>query len=91
MSADNGIYILKTKDNQIRVSHSKAIDGLFDSDGKYIYSQIQKHFNDKPFTRNMRVANKIAQKIYNNLPVCEYGIRVLPVCDKTWEQIVKGY
>lgn len=87
MSVDNGVYILETKDGQIRVAHSQAIESLFDSEGRYIQGQITKHFGNK-YTKNMRQAVKIAQKIRNNLHICEYGIQILPYCNKTWKQIV---
>lgn len=88
MSADNGVYILKTKDGQIRVAHSNAINGLFDFKGNYISEQISRHFGCK-YTKNMDKAVKIAEKIRKKLPVCEYGIQFLPYCDKTWEQIIE--
>ena len=88
MSADNGVYILKTKDKQIRVAHTKAINALFDFDGKYIPEQIHRYFGNSRYTKNMDKAIKIAENIRKKLPVCEYGIQVLPYCDKTWEQIV---
>lgn len=89
MSADNGVYILKTKDRQIRVAHSKAINGLFDCKGNYISEQINRHFGGSKYTKNMGKAIIIAQRIRKKLPVCEYGIQVLPYCDKTWEQITE--
>ena len=33
MSADNGVYILKTKD-QYRVTSAQAIESIFDANGK---------------------------------------------------------
>lgn len=88
MSADNGVYILKTKDKQIRVAHSHAINGLFGYDGKYISEQISRHFGNCKYTKSMDKAIKIAENIRKKLPICEYGIQVLPCCDKTWEQII---
>lgn len=87
MSADNGVYILKTKDRQIRVVHSKSINGLFDYGGNYISEQINRHFGNSKYTKSMEKAIKIAQRIRKKLPVCEYGIQVLPYCNKTWKQI----
>lgn len=89
MSADNGVYILKTKDKQIRVAHTKAINGLFDYKGDYIPEQVYRHFGDKRYTKNMDKAIVIAQRIRKRLSVCEYGVQVLPYCNKTWEQINK--
>lgn len=88
MSADNGVYILKTKDKQIRVVHSQGINGLFDFNGMYIPEQIKRHFGNSKYTNNMNKAIRIAENIRKKLPVCEYGVQVLPYCDKTWDQIM---
>lgn len=88
MSADNGVYILRTKDRQIRVAHLQAINGLFDCRGKYIPEQIHRHFGSSKYTKNMDKAIIIAQNMKNKLPVCEYGIQVLPYCNKTWKEIL---
>ncbi|MCI8327281.1 MAG: hypothetical protein HFI37_05835 [Lachnospiraceae bacterium] len=88
MSADNGIYILMTKDQQIRVLHAKAIENIFDTDGNYISKQVKKYFLECPYTRDMNRANRIAQKMYRSLSACEYGITILPYYDKTWGQIM---
>lgn len=87
MSADNGVYILRTKDRQIRVAHSQAINGLFSYNGEYIPEKIELHFGKSKYTKNMNKAIEIAQNIRKRLPICEYGIQVLPYCDKTWEEI----
>ncbi len=89
MSADNGVYIFKTRDKQIRVIHTLAIGNIFDTNNNYISKQVKKYFKDTPFTKDMNVANNIAQKMYKKLDVCEYGIRILPECNKTWEEILK--
>lgn len=89
MSADNGVYILKTSDKQIRVAHSNAINGLFDFNGNYIPSQITRHFEGIRYTKSMDKAVKIAENIRKKLPVCEYGIQVLPYCNKTWNEIIE--
>lgn len=88
MSADNGVYILETRDKQIRVVHSQAIEGLFNNNGDYIPRQINKYFGDSKYTKDMSKAVKIARKIRRKLPICEYGISILPYCDKTWKQIM---
>ena len=89
MSADNGIYILRTKDKQIRVIHTKAIENIFDVYGEYIPKQIEKYFGNIPYTKDMNVANNIAQKMFKDIDYCEYGIRILPECNKTWKEILK--
>ena len=89
MSADNGIYILKTKDKQVRVIHTKAIENIFDLYGRYIPKQVKKYFDDVPYTKDMNVANNIAQKMFKDIDYCEYGIRILPEYNKTWKEILK--
>lgn len=91
MSADNGIYILKTKEGQIRVIHDKAIDNIFDSNESYNSTQLVQYFGQTPYTRDMNVAVNIAQRMYKAIPYCEYGIVILPECDKTWNQIMREY
>ena len=89
MSADNGVYILKTKDNQIRVIETKAIENIFDFYGEYIPKQVNRYFGNVPHTKDMNVANSIAQRLYRQLEVCEYGIRILPEYNKTWKEILR--
>lgn len=89
MSADNGVYILRTRDKQIRVAHSKAINGIFSANGRYIPKQVVRHFAGFPYTKNADVANRVAEQIKGNLQVCEYGICHLPYYNKTWEEIME--
>lgn len=88
MSADNGVYILRTRDRQIRVAHSQAINGLFDMNGTYIPKQVHRCFGNSKYTKSMDKAIIIAQNIRKKLTVCEYGIQILPYCNKTWEEII---
>lgn len=88
MSVDNGVYILKTKDKQIRVVHSQGINRLFDYAGRYIPEQINRHFGIIKYTKSINTAIRIAENIRKKLPVCEYGVQVIPYCDKTWKQIM---
>ena len=37
----------------------------------------------------MNIANSIAQRLYRQLEVCEYGIRILPEYNKTWKEILR--
>lgn len=98
MSADNGIYILKTKD-QYRVAHLKAIenlswsiiDGYLDSSnnkGKWVPTRVVEMWGKCKYTRNEYVALKIAHKWANSLPICEYGVNIITY-NKTWKHIVE--
>ena len=92
MSADNGIYVLKTKD-QYRVAHLQAIDNVYWSaiDGKQIKlvpTRVVELWGDCKFTRDGDKALSIAHKWEGSLPICEYGVCVITY-NKTWEQILK--
>ena len=91
MSADNGVYILKTKEGQYRVITAQAIDNLnwsfihFRSE-HYVPTRILEYFGNCRYTYNRDTALNIAQNIYNHLPVCEYGIQTIPI-NCTWNHI----
>lgn len=97
MSADNGIYILKTKD-QIRVIHAQAIDNLVWSyvdenfwqnhPREYVPTRIVEYFGGSKHTRNMHIAKKIANYMLQEAMICEYGIVHLRPYDKTWKELV---
>lgn len=91
MSADNGIYILETKDSY-RVTHAQAIENLF-------YSHIGFHsceeivptraieiFGGCKFTRDKEKALKIAHDIEQGM-YTEYGVRIFSTY-KSWKQMV---
>lgn len=98
MSADNGIYILKTKD-QYRVAHLQAIENVswsyIDGDwqnkdsarGKFVPTRVVEMWGDCRFTRNESVAQKIASEWAFRLPFCEYGVRTI-IFPKTWKHIL---
>lgn len=99
MSADNGIYILRTKD-QYRVAHLQAIDnilwsamegvrqgGAWEEDG-YVPTRVVELWGDCSFTRDADQALDLAHMWEDRLGGCEYGVRVI-TCDKTWEQILE--
>jgi hypothetical protein len=93
MSADNGIYILKTKDNQYRVIHAQAIENLYfsflDSENKALVpTRIVEYFGDCKFTWKFEIASKVAFSMEQSTPICEYGIKTIHV-DKTWKEIIK--
>lgn len=99
MSADNGIYILKTKD-QYRVAHLQAIDNvswsIIDGDwqnkketrGKCVPTRVIEMCGKCKYTRDENVAYRIAHKWASSLPICEYGVNVITY-NKTWKHIVE--
>lgn len=99
MSADNGIYILRTKD-QYRVAHLQAIEHIswshIDGDWnnkkgthqKCVPTRVVEMWGDCKFTKNAERALSIAHKWNTSLPVCEYGVRIITY-NKTWVQILK--
>lgn len=99
MSADNGIYILKTKD-QYRVAHLQsienvswsAIDGDWQSQdktrGKYVPTRVVEMWGRCKYTRDENTAFRIAHKWADSLPICEYGVNVITY-NKTWKHILE--
>lgn len=99
MSADNGIYILKTKD-QYRVAHLQAIDNvswsIIDGDwqnnketrGKCVPTRVIEMWGRCKYTRDENIAFKIAHKWASSLPICEYGVNIITY-NKTWKHIVE--
>lgn len=99
MSADNGIYVLKTKD-QYRVAHLQAIDNVtwsvIDGDWysneetrcKLVPTRVVEMWGNCKFTRDEGKALSLAHKWANSLPICEYGVNVITY-NKTWKQILK--
>ncbi len=98
MSTDNGIYILKTKD-QYRVAHLQAIDriawsfidGNLQNDeaarGRYVPTRVVEMWGNCKYTRDRNLAFTIAHKWAGSLLVCEYGVNVI-VYNKMWKHIV---
>lgn len=99
MSADNGVYILKTKD-QYRVAHLQAIDNvswfIIDGDwqnekrtrGKCVPTRVVEMWGKCKYTRDESVALKIAHRWASSLPICEYGVNIITY-NKTWNHIVE--
>lgn len=94
MSADNGIYILKTG-REYRVKHLHAIQNLYWSNVKEACEEslncarLLDEFHDCRSTRSAEMAIKIAMRLRKEIPYCEYGIQIL---DTTcfWRDIVKN-
>jgi len=93
LSADNGIYILKTKDGQYRVIYASAIENLYwnpldsNSYNKLIPTRIVELYGKSKYTYNKNLTRDIAFNMARNTYL-EYGISEI-VIDKTWKQIVK--
>lgn len=93
MSADNGIYILKTKDHQYRVIHAQAIDKLyysfinFGNSEDLVSTRIVEYYGKSEYTCNIDMARNIAFNMARKTHV-EYGVNEI-IVDKTWKQIVK--
>lgn len=99
MSADNGIYILQTKD-QYRVAHLQAIDNItwsaIDGNlqnnegarGRYVPTRVVEMWGKSKYTKDRTLAFKIAYKWAGSLPICEYGVNVI-IYNKMWKHIVR--
>ena len=103
MSADNGIYILKTKD-QYRIIHAQAIENIYwEHDNRYAYysncgtnrlvpSRVVEFWGNSKYTKDEAIAFKVAHamlnKIERNCGICEYGIRTFTY-NKTWKHILE--
>jgi hypothetical protein len=92
VSIDNGIYILKTKDNQHRVIHTQAIENIYWSyidecyKDKPVSTRIVEYFGDARYTYNQDIARDIAFGIARKNET-EFGIREI-IVNKTWNQIM---
>lgn len=103
MSADNGIYILKTKD-QYRVIHAQAIENVYwEHDNRIAYylnsrnnmlvpSRVVEFWGNTRYTKSEEIALKVANAMLNNIEkncgICEYGIRTFTY-NKTWKHILE--
>lgn len=99
MSADNGIYILKTKD-QYRVTHAQAIENIYWEHGntyayylncqheKYVPTRVVEYWGDCKYTRSAEKAQQIAEAMLRRIGFVEYGIRTFTY-NKTWKHIVE--
>jgi len=92
MSADNGIYILKLKD-QCRVGHFQAIENLNWSfvEMKTLWDKISpvriiEHYGSlKPLSYTE--AEKEAFKLSKGISILEYGIQTIKI-NKKWDEIL---
>jgi hypothetical protein len=92
MSADNGIYILQSKDG-FRIAHAQAIENIYwNFEKKELTDEINPkilydYFHKSPVFKTVEEVTKEAIRIYEEIiqddfcPIVEYGI-----CDITgWE------
>lgn len=81
MSANNGVYILQTKDG-FRVTHAQAIDNIHYNADKSGFNlmRLYQYFHDADFFLFKEDALKFACNMYKSIindpycPICEYGI-----------------
>lgn len=98
MSADNGIYILRTRD-QYRVARLSSIDRLYwsyidgsaredtEHDAKPVPTRVVELWGGCRYTRDAGTALRLAYGWERRLPDCEYGVRVITY-NKTWKHIL---
>lgn len=89
MSADNGTYILKTKDGQYRVAHAQAIENIYSDYSGRFYDPLEVVLTwmDCRYTRDYEKAMIVANAMENRNRT-EYGIRIFEY-KKTWKHIVE--
>ena len=94
MSADNGIYILKTKDGQYRVIHTQAIDNLWWShikgelNNQPVSTRIVEYFGEVNPFYNLEKARDIAFNMVKRYVPLEHGVNEIEI-DKTWYDILE--
>lgn len=92
MSADNGIYILRTKD-QYRVAYFQNAGYMYCSaitreyNDKIIPSRAVELWGDCKFTRREDIALHLAHKWAESLPVCRYGVNIVRF-NNTWMKLL---
>lgn len=94
MSADNGIYILKTKD-QYRVVHSMAFENIyhsfsnpFQTHREPVPTRLVAKYGRTRYTRDFEKALQVANAMLKDIHICEYGIQIVQI-HKSWDQIVR--
>lgn len=91
MSADNGIYILAARD-QYRVAHAQGIDHLYWSfsegycGNRIVPTRVLEVWGNLPHTGDAGTAIQVAERLRRKIPVCEYGICVIPL-KMTWRKL----
>ncbi len=93
MSADNGIYILKTRD-QYRIAHLQSAEYMNYSiltqncNDEIIPTRAVELWGDGKFTRKENIALHIAHKWADSLPICEHGVNIVKY-NNTWKELLK--
>lgn len=98
MSADNGIYILKLKD-QYRVAHHQAVENVYWSEfgvdlaytkhhNKLVPTRVVEMWGDCKYTRSYKKAMEIANNWCSHMWICEYGVNVI-TCNMTWKELLQ--
>ena len=82
MSADNGIYVIKYKEDDYRITHCTNIDDVFDEEGKPIKEVVDKLFPKRDaYTKEkaLLLAHELEEKILSDehFPILEYGVNYL--------------
>ena len=86
MSANNGVFILKTKNNY-RVTYCGCVESLSpDSNGKIDPIEVVDAFKNVRTTKSFETAYQIAKAMVHNSWYVEYGIKVIEY-NKYWWQI----
>lgn len=99
MSADNGVYILRTKDELFKVIYDQAIDNLNwswinggENHKRPQSTRLVEYFGKSKATKNankaFEIANMLLRKKTKEFGYVEYGITVINV-PFTWNQIKK--
>lgn len=96
MSKDNGIYVLKTQDNQYRVIEAQAIENIYKTpdvinkswiyENEFNFIKLFWYFNGCKTTYSDVTAYQIARKL-ENLHETEYGIKTI-ITPFTWYEIL---
>lgn len=93
MSADNGVYILRTTEGHCRVAHAQAIDNLWydEKTGRAsdypVDNEMIRIFGNSEVYNTMESAWEKAKEILKELPVCEYGISFIDA-EREWPDVV---
>jgi len=82
MSADDGIYILESKDG-FRVIYAAAIENVWEWDSTYtskhlIPKYLKEYFGEAKVLNSRDAAWEEALKQIKELPYLQYGIRIIP-------------
>lgn len=90
ISADNGVYILRTRDPQYRVVGTNAIENIYYQDGRLcenpVPEKILELWGECNHTKSLDKATEIAWGMVEDGEY-EYGVRIIkvPYC---WKEIV---